>query len=158
MNRAALAGKLWLALPPIAREPIIWLTQGFYSVGVSAVVLDDQNRVLLVQNHHRDEGHWTIPGGFLKPGETPRDAIAREVREETGFEVRVGPVVQFAPHRRTHLGAEYLTWITGGHLAINGRELLDARFFALTDLPPNLAPISLSAIQAAVRTLDGRGD
>ena len=54
--------------------------------GVAAVLRDDQGRVLL---HRRaDDGTWSLPSGALEPGETPAAGVMREVREETGYEVR----------------------------------------------------------------------
>lgn len=53
----------------------------------AAVVFDAQGRLLL---HRRtDNGKWSLPGGMLEVGETAEQGIVREVREETGFEVRV---------------------------------------------------------------------
>lgn len=48
----------------------------------SAVVLDDEDRVLLV--HHNKIGLWLYPGGHVDPNETPAEAAVREVVEETG--------------------------------------------------------------------------
>ncbi len=62
-------------------------------VGVGGVVLDG-DRVLLVRRAHEPlKGEWSIPGGAVELGETLAVACAREIREETGLEVDVGPVV-----------------------------------------------------------------
>ena len=62
-------------------------------VGVGAVVLDG-DRVLLVKRGHEPlKGEWSLPGGVVELGETLEAAIVREVREETGLEVDVGPIV-----------------------------------------------------------------
>jgi len=62
-------------------------------VGVGAVVIDG-DRVLLVKRAHPPlQGEWSLPGGAVELGETLRAAVAREVREETGLAVEVGPIV-----------------------------------------------------------------
>lgn len=54
-------------------------------VSVGAVVLDKQNRVLLIQRGSEPlKGHWSLPGGLVELGETLLDALTREVFEETG--------------------------------------------------------------------------
>ncbi len=58
-------------------------------VGVGGVVVRD-GAVLLVQRAREPlEGQWTIPGGGVEVGETLKEAVARELKEETGLEVRV---------------------------------------------------------------------
>jgi 8-oxo-dGTP diphosphatase len=59
-------------------------------VAAYALVYDRDGRVLLTHLcRGMQRGHWTLPGGGLDFGERPRDAVVREVREETGLEVRV---------------------------------------------------------------------
>ena len=62
-------------------------------VGVGAVILDG-GRVLLVRRGHEPlKGEWSIPGGAVELGETLASACVREVREETGLDVDIGPIV-----------------------------------------------------------------
>jgi 8-oxo-dGTP diphosphatase len=64
-------------------------------VGVGAVVLDPGGRVLLAKRAHEPlAGEWSLPGGGVELGETLEAAVAREVLEETGLAVEVGPVVE----------------------------------------------------------------
>jgi mutator protein MutT len=61
---------------------------------VGAVILDD-DRVLLVKRGQEPlKGAWSLPGGVVEIGETLDAALAREVLEETGLSVEVGPVVE----------------------------------------------------------------
>jgi mutator protein MutT len=63
-------------------------------VSVGAVVVDG-NRVLLIKRGQPPlQGHWSLPGGVVEIGETLREAVVREVREETGLEVEAGPVIE----------------------------------------------------------------
>jgi mutator protein MutT len=62
-------------------------------VGVGAVILQD-GRVLIVRRANPPlQGQWSIPGGALDLGERLHHGLAREVREETGLEVEVGPLL-----------------------------------------------------------------
>lgn len=68
--------------------------------GVRAVVLDDDDRVLLVHFQFPDRTLWATPGGGVEPGETLDVAIRRELHEEVGLvDVELGPIIW----ERTHI-------------------------------------------------------
>ena len=61
---------------------------------VGAIVHDRGGRLLLIRRGHAPHaGSWSLPGGRVEAGETPEQAVEREVREETGLEVRAGAPV-----------------------------------------------------------------
>jgi ADP-ribose pyrophosphatase YjhB (NUDIX family) len=57
-------------------------------VGCSATLFDDARRGILL-TRRADNGRWCLPGGHFEPGEDVAEACVREMREETGLEVRV---------------------------------------------------------------------
>lgn len=111
-------------------------------VGVGGVALDG-DRVLLVRRAHPPlAGEWTLPGGGVEVGETLEAAVAREMREETGLEVAVGPVLEVV--ERIHLDEagrveyhfviiDYLCSVTGGTLQA-ATDAAEARWVAEGDL------------------------
>lgn len=60
---------------------------------VGAVVVDGSGRLLLVKRGRPPgEGLWSLPGGRVEPGESDTEALVRELAEETGLSVSVGPL------------------------------------------------------------------
>ncbi|HEY1962594.1 MAG TPA: NUDIX hydrolase [Rhizomicrobium sp.] len=63
-------------------------------VGVGAVVWDGPDRVLLVRRGQPPKlGEWSLPGGRVEAGESLREALVRELLEETGLDVRIGALI-----------------------------------------------------------------
>jgi ADP-ribose pyrophosphatase YjhB (NUDIX family) len=58
-------------------------------VSAYAVIVDEDDRLLLAHWVQGRRAAWTMPGGGLEPGEDPEEATRREVREETGYKVTV---------------------------------------------------------------------
>lgn len=63
-------------------------------VGVGGVIVDRGRTVLIRRGTEPLRGEWSIPGGTIEIGETLEDAVRRELREETGLEVRVLELIE----------------------------------------------------------------
>jgi 8-oxo-dGTP diphosphatase len=63
-------------------------------VGIGGVVIDDGRALLIRRGSEPLRGEWSIPGGTLELGETLQEGVARELREETGIEVRVLDLIE----------------------------------------------------------------
>jgi ADP-ribose pyrophosphatase YjhB (NUDIX family) len=63
-------------------------------VGIGGVLVHDGRVVLVKRRFEPLAGQWSIPGGAVEAGETLEACVVREMNEETGFVVEVGPVVE----------------------------------------------------------------
>ncbi|MGY0022039.1 NUDIX hydrolase [Streptomyces sp. cg35] len=132
-----------MATPDFIRD--IRATAGhqlLYLPGVSAVVFDDEGRVLL--GRRSDTGHWAVPAGIAEPGEQPADVATREVEEETGVECvaeRVVLVQALKPitypngDQCQFMDITFRCRATGGEARVNDDESLEVGWFALDALP-----------------------
>ncbi|MDI2131007.1 NUDIX hydrolase [Yinghuangia seranimata] len=111
---------------------------------VGAIVLDGEGRILLIlRGTPPGKGLWSLPGGRVEAGESDAEALVREMREETGLDVTVGPLVgavlRPAPEGRTYAIRDYACIVHGGALRA-GDDAEDARWFP----PGELAAMPLS--------------
>src|SRR5207248_2254964 len=81
------------ALPVRWQRRILDRTQARFVVGVVGLGVDPNGHVILAR-HRFGAPEWRFLGGFLSPRERLEDALAREVREETGVEIEVGPILE----------------------------------------------------------------
>ena len=56
---------------------------------MGAIIVQDERILLVRRSNPPLQGEWSIPGGLVETGETTKEAIVREVREETGLEIRI---------------------------------------------------------------------
>jgi 8-oxo-dGTP diphosphatase len=96
---------------------------------MAAVITDARGRILLARRTEgRDlAGRWEFPGGKREPGESPEDALVRELREELGIEAQVGEhvisVPQQYPDKRLKLEVRHLTGWKGTPRGHEGQAL-----------------------------------
>ena len=108
----------------------------------SAVMMavDDQNRLLLVRQYRlpAEDFLWELPAGRLDPGEQPRDAAVRELKEETGYQAEEWtelasyfPSPGFLQERMTVFLARKLT---AGKQNVMDDERIETRWFTVEEL------------------------
>ncbi|MEU6089853.1 NUDIX domain-containing protein [Streptomyces sp. NPDC047085] len=120
-----------------AGRQLLWLP------GVSAVVFDDQGRVLLGQR--ADNHQWAVLSGIPEPGEQPAAAAVREVYEETAVRCVPERVVMVKSSERVTFGngdicqfmdITFRCRAVGGEARVNDDESLDVGWFEVDALPP----------------------
>lgn len=125
---------------------------------VRAIILHE-GKLLMVQEAD-DEG-WSLPGGWADIGDSPTEAVEREVREETGLEVKVSRLLGVWD-RNQHGHPPYpwhvyklifLCETQGGELAVS-HESLDVAYVDPHNLPPlSLTRIVPEEIRASIRSV-----
>ena len=89
--------------------------------GVRVIILDNQNRMLMVKQHHEHKDIWMVPGGGIEEGESSEDAAVREVKEETGLDVEIGKLiwhVEEVSERGQRFVNFFMGRVKGGDLAL----------------------------------------
>lgn len=134
----ALLLKLWklLSFPKRLQIALMRVLQDEFLIGLTGVILNDKNEILVVYHTYRDgDSYWSLPGGYSKGKEHPREGLAREIEEETGFIVRVDRELRIRTDRQTaRLEISLLGHYVGGEFRPSA-EVSDAKFCKFDDLP-----------------------
>lgn len=119
-----------------AGHQLLWLP------GVTALVFDDEGRVLL--NRRSDTGKWSLIGGIPDPGEQPAACAVREVFEETAVTCVAEKIVLVQALGQVrydngdvcqYMDTTFLCRAVGGEARVNDDESLEVGWFSLDDLP-----------------------
>jgi ADP-ribose pyrophosphatase YjhB (NUDIX family) len=123
-------------------------------IGVGAIIAQQGRVVLIKRGHPPLEGEWSIPGGVLEVGETLREGVIREAREETGLAVE--PLDLLGVFDRVlrdangqvlyhYVLVDFLCRITGGELRASG-DAAEAGWFTLEDVPSLSLPADTTSV------------
>ncbi|MBP3384784.1 MAG: NUDIX hydrolase [Firmicutes bacterium] len=96
--------------------------------GVRVVILDNKNRVLMVCQHHEDKDIWMVPGGGIEDGEDTLHAGIRELLEETGLEIEMGPLLWHVEEVSESRGQRFVNFFMGRLVGGDMRLGMDPEF------------------------------
>lgn len=117
------------------------------TVGAFAVIFDAAANVLLC--HRTDRDAWNLPGGRVESGESPWQAVVREVQEEVGLHVRVERLLGvYSVPKRGDLVFSFLCAPIDGAICTSA-EADQVRWFSRSTIPANTSPRQVERIEDA---------
>jgi ADP-ribose pyrophosphatase YjhB (NUDIX family) len=124
----------WLNLPVGVQLFFMRFFQNQFLVGVTGVIFNEKQEVLLFKHTYRQHS-WSLPGGYLKTGEHPREALEREIKEESNLVVSVDESLKTRTDRASsRLDMCYIGIFIGGEF-IPSKEVSAFGFFSQDKMP-----------------------
>ena len=124
--------------------------------GVRVIILDEENRMLLVKQQHEDKEIWMVPGGGIEDGENAAEAAIREVKEETGLDIALERLlwhIEEVSERGQRFVNFFTARVSGGRLELgedpefdgDSQVLREVRFMSREEMAevPHLYPDAL---------------
>lgn len=151
-----LLSKIWkkLNLPVGVQLFFMRLFQNQFLIGVTGVIFNDKNEVLLFQHTYRQHA-WSLPGGYMKSGEHPAESLEREIKEESNLVVSVDEQLKTRTERGgSRLDMSYIGKYMGGEFTAS-KEVSAFGFFSPESMP-NLTGTQVVLIQEAAAQLSAR--
>ena len=118
-----------------------WLGKARLTHGALTVVLDSEDRLLLVKERLRERGHWGLPGGFLRLSESPVEAASRELFEEARIRLGADSLQVVAEYKQPWAWHyDHLFLVRASQVDASGTaksyEIAGSGWFSLRELPP----------------------
>src|SRR3990167_8828574 len=108
--------------------------QNQFLVGITGIIFNKNREILLFKHTYRQHS-WSLPGGYLKTGEHPSEAIEREIKEESNLVVSVDESLKTRTDRASsRLDMCYIGVFIGGEF-IPSQEISEYGFFSQDKMP-----------------------
>lgn len=134
----ALLARVWklLSLPKNLQISLMRATQDEFLIGVTGVIFNDKNEILVCKHTYRGgKQGWSLPGGYIKAREHPKEGLQREIEEETGLIVRAKEQFRLRTDRETaRIDISLIGKFIGGEFRPSS-EVSEAKFFLFDKLP-----------------------
>ena len=102
------------------------MTDEIKTIEVVAAIIRHGDKVFATQRGYGEfEGGWEFPGGKMEPGETPHQALIREIKEELDTEIEVGELIETVEYDypKFHLTMHcFICTVKSGHLVLKEHE------------------------------------
>lgn len=131
---------LWRIIRGPFQWRILWLLHHKFIIGVSGVILDKQDQVLLLRHKYWKQGSWGLPSGYAERQEKLEETLIREVKEETRYDVGNFRLIRIVSGYKLRIEVNFVGDFLGGELKLDPKEVIEARFFSRHELPEGLLP------------------
>ena len=137
--------RIWRVCPVWIQEILSRVVRPLFQVFAVAVIFNRDKQILLVKSTYQRFHPWGLPGGSLNYGESPEDAVIREVREETGLCIEVMKFLLVKAWLPDRLGLYYLCNIKSGEFHPSD-EVSELGYYSIENLP-DVRPLDVGMIE-----------
>jgi ADP-ribose pyrophosphatase YjhB (NUDIX family) len=129
--------KIWkiLRLPSGLQLLLMRRFNDQFLIGVTGIIFDKEKRILVFKHTYRNVYKWSLPGGYLKAKEHPKEGLEREILEESGLVISADERLKLRTDRTSaRIDITYIGSYIGGEFKPSS-EVEEAHFYAFENLP-----------------------
>ena len=145
-----LMAQIWRGVPAGLRRWTLRMTNARFTVTAGSLIFNQQGQVLLLKHRFRAGSGWGLPGGFIKRGEQPLDALRRELEEEIALKIENAEVLSARSFKRPRQVEILFISETQASPKPQSIEVESAVWFSADDLPTGLGQDQKLLIERAV--------
>jgi 8-oxo-dGTP diphosphatase len=137
--------RIWQVFPVWLQEILSRVVRPLFQVFAVAVITNQHKQILLVKSTYQRIHPWGLPGGSLDYGESPEDAVVREMLEETGLHVDIDKFLLVKSWPPDRVGLYFLCKILDGEFHPSD-EVSELGYFSIGNLP-DVRPLDIEMIE-----------